>query len=79
MAHLTNDQQEKVNKFLNTSGLIAVLEKHMKDNDLNDFEIESVKLKAKTDSTRLTCPQGQIKVEVCSPEGFCEQICMPRR
>lgn len=74
MPRLAKDDKESVINFINENGLVRLLNTHLKSKGLLDFEVEFVKIRRKE---AITCKPHQTKIEVCSDNGVCREICYP--
>jgi hypothetical protein len=75
MAKLGKDNKKIVDQFLGQNGIIKMLNRHLKQKGLAGFEVESVRIKLREE---LVCDKpGQEKIEVCTVNGVCKQICWP--
>jgi hypothetical protein len=79
MAKLKKLQLENLNNILIKNDLIDILQKHLKNNQINDIEIESIKFKPKDPQLETSnsnkCENGKKRVLVCTLNGKCTYIC----
>ncbi|AYB32018.1 hypothetical protein D4L85_16230 [Chryseolinea soli] len=74
MPKLENDEKKVIDRFITDNGIVKLLNSHLKENGLNDFEVEFVKIRRRE---ALICKPHQKKVEVCTKNGICREICFP--
>jgi len=83
MAKLKASHVREINNFLQEKGLFDLINNYLTENNLSDFEIDSLKLKLNNgenladNGLGLVCGSGFRKVEVCTTSGKCEWRCLP--
>lgn len=78
MAKLKKLHQNEINALIKNKGLIALLNDHLQQNNLQHLEVQYIRLQPKsyaTSPTNLVCGPSQQKVEICSIGGKCEWVC----
>ena len=74
MARIPKKHKERVDKILNEQNLFKILNDHLKDIGLADFELDSFKLKHT--ETEIKCEPGFKKIRICN-NGVCWYDCVP--
>lgn len=84
MAKLSKEQQKMLSTFMKKNNLVAFINKHLADNGMEDFVVESLHL-TNRESTDIiypdkngNCPIGTRPKEYCK-DGSCETRCIPIR
>lgn len=83
MAKFKKAHVKKINTFLQENALSELINNHLTENNLSDFEIVSLKLGLKNGDnlagvgSGLVCGPGFKKVLVCTMSGRCEWQCVP--
>lgn len=79
MARLKNDQKKKIKTFLTDEGLLKKVNKLLRDSNLDEFFVESIRIRSREDAD--PCSKCDPATETCKEieaGGVIKFICVPR-